>query len=88
MITSKKMFFFISLNFFVLFLCFEKIKLSWEISTLHNNYENLQIEFDNLKNQNLKLITQFHIENSPSKNEKKAKEELGMIKKTPKKIIK
>tara|TARA_B100001109_G_scaffold221792_1_gene193429 strand:+ start:907 stop:1173 length:267 start_codon:yes stop_codon:yes gene_type:complete len=88
MITSKKMFFFISLNFFVLFLCFEKIKLSWEISILHNNYENLQIEFDNLKNQNLKLITQFHIENSPSKNEKKAKEELGMIKQTPKKIIK
>ena len=63
---------------------FEKIKLSWEISTLYNNNENLLIEFENLKDLNLKLVTQFHIENSPASIEKTAKETLGMQKKTPK----
>jgi len=72
----------------IVFLSFEKIKLSWEISTLHNNFENLQIEYDNLKDLNLKLITQFNIENSPASIEKIAKEKLGMEKKRPKKIIK
>ena len=55
--------------------------------TLHNNFENLQIEHDALKDLNLKLTTQFYIENSPANIEKTAKEELGMIKKQPKKII-
>ena len=72
----------------IVFLSFEKIKLSWEISTLHNNFENLQIEYDNLKDLNLKLITQFNIENSPASIEKIAKEKLGMEKKRPNKIIK
>ena len=40
-----------------------------------------------LKDLNLKLTTQFYIENSPANIEKTAKEELGMIKKQPKKII-
>ena len=48
---------------------------------------NLQIEHDALKDLNLKLTTQFYIENSPANIEKTAKEELGMIKKQPKKII-
>ena len=68
----------------ILFLSFEKIKLSWEISTLYNNNENLLIEFENLKDLNLKLVTQFHIENSPANIEKIAKETLGMQKKAPK----
>ena len=68
----------------ILFLSFEKIKLSWEISTLYNNNENLLIEFENLKDLNLKLVTQFHIENSPASIEKTAKETLGMQKKAPK----
>ena len=68
----------------ILFLSFEKIKLSWEISTLYNNNENLLVEFENLKDLNLKLVTQFHIENSPASIEKTAKETLGMQKKTPK----
>ena len=72
----------------VIFLSLEKVKLSWEVSILHNNFENLQIEYDNLKDFNLKLITQFHVENSPANIEKIAKEELGMEKKRPKKIIK
>ena len=80
------------INIFILFiviffLSIEKIKLSWEISTLHNNYANLRVEHDNLKDLNLKLTTQFYIENSPANVERIAKESLGMEKKRPKKII-
>ena len=79
------------INIFVLFvsiffLSIEKIKLSWEISTLHNNYANLRIEHDNLKDLNLKLTTQFYINNSPASIEKIAKQSLGMEKKRPRKI--
>ena len=79
------------INIFVLFVCIfflsiEKIKLSWEISTLHNNYANLRIEHDNLKDLNLKLTTQFYIKNSPASIEKIAKQSLGMEKKRPRKI--
>ena len=70
----------------VFILSIEKIKLSWEISTLYNNNENLKVEFENLKDLNLKLTTQFHVENSPANIEKIAKENLGMIKKRPKKV--
>ena len=70
----------------VFILSIQKIKLSWEISTLYNNNENLKIEFENLKDLNLKLTTQFHIENSPANIEKIAKEDLKMIKKRPKKV--
>ena len=70
----------------VLILSIQKIKLSWEISTLYNNNENLKVEFENLKDLNLKLTTQFHIENSPANIEKIAKEDLRMIKKRPKKV--
>ena len=51
------------------------------------NNEILNVEFENLKDMNLKLITQFHIEYSPANIEKMAKENLGMIKKRPKEII-
>ena len=71
----------------ILFLSLEKIRLSWEVSTLYNNNEILNVEFENLKDMNLKLITQFHIEHSPANIEKIAKENLGMIKKRPKEII-
>ena len=79
------------LNYFMLLiivfiLSLEKIKLSWEIRTLYNNNEILKIEFENLKDLNLKLITQFHLENSPANIEKIAKESLGMQKRRPKEI--
>ena len=70
----------------IFILSIEKIKLSWEIRTLYNNNEILKIEFENLKDLNLKLITQFHLENSPANIEKIAKESLGMQKKRPKEI--
>ena len=71
----------------IFILSIEKIKLSWEIRTLYNNNEILKIEFENLKDLNLKLITQFHLENSPANIEKVAKESLGMKKIRPKEII-
>ena len=45
----------------VFILSIEKIKLSWEISTLYNNNENLKVEFENFKDLNLKLTTQFYV---------------------------
>ena len=71
----------------ILLLSFEKIRLSWEINTLYNNSEIMRIQQEDLNNINIMLITQYHIEISPAKIEKVAKEDLGMIKKRPTKII-
>ena len=86
MINSKKIINILTLCAGIFFFSIEKIKLSWEIATLHNNYANLKVEYDNLKDLNLKLTTQFYIQNSPASIEKTAKEVLGMEKKKPKKI--
>ena len=83
MIKKRILLSYLSALFIIFILSIEKVKLSWEISTLFNNKETLQVEFENLKNLNLKLITQFHVENSPAKIEKIAKESLGMKKKRP-----
>ena len=73
---------------FLCFLCLEQIKLSFEINRLNSNHQNLIIEYENFKDTNIKLLTQFHSNNSPATIEKKAIETLGMIKKKPKKVIK
>ena len=86
MIKKNIIFQYLFLLVLIFILSIEKIKLSWEISTLYNNNENLKVEFENLKDLNLKLTTQFHVENSPANIEKIAKEDLGMIKKRPKKV--
>ena len=86
MIKKKIIFHYLFLLVLILILSIEKIKLSWEISTLYNNSENLKVEFENFKDLNLKLTTQFYVENSPANIEKIAKEDLGMIKKRPKKV--
>ena len=72
--------------FIICFLSLEKVKLSCEISRLHSNQENLRKEYEDFKDTNLKLITQFNTNNSPASIEKTAKEELGMIKRKAKKI--
>ena len=87
MIKKRILLSYLSTLFIIFILSIEKVKLAWEISTLYNNKETLQVEFENLKNLNLKLITQFHVENSPAKIEKIAKESLGMKKKRPIQII-
>jgi len=83
MIKKRILLSYLSALFIIFILSIEKVKLAWEISTLYNNKETLQVEFENLKNLNLKLITQFHVENSPANIEKIAKESLGMKKKRP-----
>ena len=86
MIQRRMILNYLMLLIIVFILSLEKIKLSWEIRTLYNNNEILKIEFENLKDLNLKLITQFHLENSPANIEKIAKESLGMKKRRPKEI--
>ena len=73
--------------FLVCFLALEQIKLSFEINRLHANQENLHVEYQNFKDSNLKLITQFYTENSPAMIERQAKEDLGMVKQKATKII-
>ncbi len=73
--------------FLVCFLALEQIKLSFEINRLHTNQENLHVEYQNFKDSNLKLITQFYTENSPAMIERQAKEDLGMVKQKATKII-
>ena len=87
MITRKMILSISAFALLILVLSIEKIKLSWEIRTLHNNYENFRVENENLKDLNLRLITQFHIENSSASIEKVAKESLLMEKRKPKRII-
>ena len=86
MIQKRMILNYLILLIIIFILSIEKIKLSWEIRTLYNNNEILKIEFENLKDLNLKLITQFHLENSPANIEKIAKESLGMQKRRPKEI--
>ena len=73
---------------FLCFLCLEQIKISFEINRLNSNQQNLNIEYESFKDRNIKLITQLYSNNSPATIEKKAIENLGMIKKKPKKVIK
>ena len=71
---------------FLCFLCLEQIKLSFEINRLNTNQQNLYIEYEDFKDRNIKLLTQFHSNNSPATIEKKAIETQGMVKKKPKQL--
>ena len=71
----------------ITFLSLEKIKLSFDISKLHFNNENLQIEYERFKDLNLRLQTQYYAENSVGLIERQSKEVLGMSKQKPKIII-
>lgn len=69
------------------FLGIEKIKLSFEINRLNTNQQNLLKEYETFKDKNLKLVTQSYTNNSPANIERQAKQDLGMIKKKPKKNL-
>jgi cell division protein FtsB len=71
----------------ITFLSLEKVKLSFEISKLHLNNENLQIEYERFKDLNLRLQTQYYAENSVGLIERQSREVLGMSKQKPKIII-
>ena len=75
------------LSILITFLSLEKVKLSWEVSKLHLNNENLQIEYERFKDLNLRLQTQYYAENSVGLIEKQSKEVLGMSKQKTKIII-
>ena len=86
--TLKFKLFTISLfSILITFLSLEKVKLSFEISKLHLNNENLQIEYERFKDLNLRLQTQYYAENSVGLIERQSKEVLGMSKQKPKIII-
>ena len=86
--TNKQNFILILMLFSIIFLSLEKVKLSFEINRLNNNQENLTKEYESFKDKNIKLITQSYTNNSPAYIERIAKEELGMVKRKPKTIIK
>ena len=71
----------------ITFLSLEKVKLSFEISKLHLNNENLQIEYERFKDLNLRLQTQYYAENSVGLIERQTKEVLGISKQKLKIII-
>ncbi|MDA9997682.1 hypothetical protein N9E66_03855 [Gammaproteobacteria bacterium] len=86
--TLRSNFFLIALlSILITFLSLEKVKLSWEVSKLHLNNENLQIEYERFKDLNLRLQTQYYAENSVGLIEKQSKEVLGMSKQKTKIII-
>tara|TARA_B100000900_G_scaffold414417_1_gene440999 strand:- start:808 stop:1074 length:267 start_codon:yes stop_codon:yes gene_type:complete len=70
----------------ILLLSFEQIKLRWEISILYNNQDNINFEFQKLKEEEYKLKTEVYFLNSPVRIEKYAKEELNMEKVKPRVI--
>ena len=86
--TNKQNSILILMLFSIIFISLEKIKLSFEINKLNNNQENLIKEHESFKDKNRKRITQSYTNNSPAYIERIAKEELGMVKRKPKTIIK
>tara|TARA_A100001035_G_C27597314_1_gene414815 strand:- start:224 stop:484 length:261 start_codon:yes stop_codon:yes gene_type:complete len=62
------------------------VDIRWEIRSGFKTQEKLIAENEELENLNYQLLTEEFFLNSPARIEKKAKEDLGMIKKKPKKI--
>jgi len=62
------------------------VDIRWEIRSGFKAQEKLIAENEELENLNYQLLTEEFFLNSPARIEKKAKEDLGMIKKRPKKI--
>ena len=62
------------------------VDIRWEIRSGFKTQEKLIAENEELENLNYQLLTEEFFLNSPARIEKKAMEDLGMIKKRPKKI--
>ena len=62
------------------------VDIRWEIRSGFKTQEKLIAENEELENLNYQLLTEEFFLNSPARIEKKAKEDLGMLKKRPKKI--
>ena len=62
------------------------VDIRWEIRSGFKTQEKLIAENEELENLNYQLLTEEFFLNSPARIEKKAKEDLGMIKVRPEKI--
>ena len=70
----------------ITYLSFILVDVRWEIRSGFKIQENLNSQNQELQNLNYRLLTEEFFLNSPARIEKKAKEDLGMIKVRPKKI--
>ena len=70
----------------ITYLSFIIVDVRWEIRSGFKTQEILTIQNEELENLYYQLLTEEFFLNSPARIEKKAKEDLGMIKVRPKKI--
>ena len=70
----------------ITYLSFIVVNVRWEIRSGFKIQENLKSQNQELQNFYFKLLTEEFFLNSPARIEKKAKEDLGMIKVRPEKI--
>tara|TARA_S200000501_G_scaffold314378_1_gene306288 strand:+ start:635 stop:895 length:261 start_codon:yes stop_codon:yes gene_type:complete len=70
----------------ITYLSFIIVDIRWEIRSGFKRQERLTIQNEELENLYYQLLTEEFFLNSPARIEKKAKEDLGMIKVRPKKI--
>ena len=70
----------------ITYLSFILVDVRWEIRSGFKIQENLNSQNQELQNFYYKLLTEEFFLNSPARIEKKAKEDLGMIKVRPEKI--
>ena len=72
----------------ITYLSFILVDVRWEIRSSFKMQEALVAQNQELENLYYKLLTEEFFLNSPARIEKKAKEDLGMIKVRPKKLSK
>jgi len=70
----------------ITYLSFIIVDVRWEIRSGFKSQEILTSQNEELENLYYQLLTEEFFLNSPARIEKKAKEELGMVKVRPKKI--
>ena len=70
----------------ITYLSFIIVDIRWEIRSGFKTQERLTIQNEELENLYYQLLTEEFFLNSPARIEKKAKEDLGMIKVRPEKI--
>tara|TARA_B100001173_G_scaffold307969_1_gene317433 strand:- start:803 stop:1063 length:261 start_codon:yes stop_codon:yes gene_type:complete len=70
----------------ITYLSFIIVDIRWEIRSGFKTQERLNIQNEELENLYYQLLIEEFFLNSPARIEKKAKEDLGMIKVKPKKI--
>ena len=70
----------------ITYLSFILVDVRWEIRSGFKTQETLIIQNEELENLYYQILTEAFFLNSPARIEKKAKEDLGMVKVKPKKV--